>query len=59
MAHSYCKARVECTLSYLRGVDSVEVGLTHHTVAVTYDEESMRPASMKRTVDEASYEFQV
>lgn len=59
MACDHCKAKVECTLSCLKGVDSAEVDLANHTVAVTYDEELIKPANMKKAVDEAGYEFQL
>ena len=59
MACDHCKAKVEGTLSCLRGVDSAEVDMANHTVAVTYDEELIKPANMKKAVDEAGYEFQV
>lgn len=59
MACDHCKAKVERTLSCLKGVDSAEVDLANHTVAVNYDEELVKPAHMKKAVDEAGYEFQV
>lgn len=59
MACDHCKAKVERTLSCLKGVDSAEVDLANHTVAVNYDEELIKPANMKNAVDEAGYEFQV
>lgn len=59
MACDHCKAKVERTLSCLKGVDSAEVDLAHHTVAVNYDEELINPTIMKKAVDEAGYEFQV
>lgn len=59
MACDHCKAKVERTLSCLKGVDSAEVDLANHTVAVTYDEELIKPTYMKKAVDEAGYEFQV
>lgn len=59
MACDHCKAKVERTLSCLKGVDSAEVDLAHHTVAVTYDEELIKPTNMKKAVDEAGYKFQV
>lgn len=59
MACGHCKAKVERTLSCLKGVDSAEVDLANHTVAVNYDEELVKPAHMKKAVDEAGYEFQV
>lgn len=59
MACDHCKAKVERTLSCLKGVDSVEVDLANHTVAVNYDEGLIKPANMKKAVDEAGYEFQV
>ena len=59
MACDHCKAKVERTLSCLKGVDSAEVDLANHTVAVNYDEELVKPAHMKKAVDEAGYGFQV
>ena len=59
MACDHCKAKVERTLSCLKGVDSAEVDLANHTVAVNYDEELINPTIMKKAVDEAGYEFQV
>lgn len=59
MACDHCKAKVERTLSCLKGVDSAEVDLANHTVAVNYDEELIKPTNMKKAVDEAGYEFQV
>lgn len=59
MACDHCKAKVERTLSCLKGIDSAEVDLANHTVAVAYDEELIKPANMKKAVDEAGYEFQV
>ncbi len=59
MACDHCKAKVERTLSCLKGVDSAEVDLANHTVAVNYDEELVKPAHMKKAVDETGYEFQV
>lgn len=59
MACDHCKAKVERTLSCLIGVESAKVDLAHHTVAVNYDEELVKPAHMKKAVDEAGYEFQV
>ncbi|HEU4917875.1 MAG TPA: cation transporter [Acidimicrobiia bacterium] len=51
----HCKMSIEDAVGALDGVETVDVAIADATVRVTFDDERVELASIKRTIEEQGY----
>ncbi|SEO70881.1 copper chaperone [Amphibacillus marinus] len=58
MSCGHCKKAIEAALTEHAAVESAEVSLAEHTVAISYQEAAISIAELKTIIEEQGYQVQ-